>query len=242
MVTLYKFPRVWGLPCMSPYCLKVESYFRLVGVEYRTEVGDLSAAPRGQLPWVDVAGHRIGDSNLIIEHFEAQRERTLDAELTATERARGWSLMRTLEESTVWALRYQRFVEDSGWLATREVVRSILPAPLRQVGPALIRRGMRKALRAQGAGRHDAATIYSFAKRDLDVAAELLGDSPYLFGNAVTTFDLSLFGFVTSFACPVASSPVTDHLLTKPNLLAFGERLRIRLYPEFSSWVSRPAA
>jgi glutathione S-transferase len=84
--------------------------------------------------------------------------------------------------------------------------------------------------------------LYALACRDFDMASTMLTDGPYLFGEQVTTFDLSLFGFVASFSCEVARSPVTEHLLKQQNLLDFGERLRLRLFPEFLSWVAPPLA
>jgi glutathione S-transferase len=225
---------------MSPFCLKVEAYFRLRGLGYEWRTGDLRAAPRGQLPWVEVSGERLGDSNLILDRFEAENPEPLDAWLDPDARARGWSLMRTFEESTVWVLLYQRFIDEAGWPATREVVRSILPTALRWVGPTLVRRDMQRAVRAQGMGRYDDETIYAFGRRDIDAAAHALGDREYLFGDRITTFDLSLFGFVSSFACSIARSPVTEHLLDKANLLDHCERLRQRLFPEIPSWVAQP--
>jgi glutathione S-transferase len=228
---------------MSPYCLKVESYLRLRRLDYRVEIGDLRSAPRGQLPWVAVDGREIGDSTRILDYLEARSPDPLDAGLSATERALGWSVQRTLEESTVWALRYQRFVEPVAWRDTKLVVQQILPAALRPFLPALIRRQMQQALRAQGAGRHDAQGIYDLARRDFDAAASALGDKPFLAGGRVRSFDLSLFGFVASFSCATARSPVTEHLLELDNLLAHHERMRQLCFPEMPSWVaSRLAA
>jgi glutathione S-transferase len=240
MVTLYKFPRVWGLPCMSPFCMKVEAYLRLRGIAHEVRIGDLRRAPRGQLPWVDDDGRAVGDSTLIVDHFEAGQREPLDAWLDERQRALGWSLARTLEESTVWALRHQRFVEAAAWPQTREVVRGVLPAALRSFGPALVRRQMSAALKAQGHGRFDAAAIYAFACRDFDAAAALLGDKPFLFGERPSRFDLTLFGFVASFSVAACRSPVTERLLEHRNLLAHHERLRLRLYPEMSDWVAQP--
>ncbi|MCW5637274.1 MAG: glutathione S-transferase family protein [Rubrivivax sp.] len=242
MVTLYKFPRVWGLPCMSPFCMKVEAYLRLRGITHEVRMGDLRRAPRGQLPWVQDGGHAIGDSTLIIDHFEARQAEPLDGWLDDRQRASGWALARTLEESTVWALRHQRFAEPAAWPHTREVVRGILPAPLRSFGPAIVRRQMIGALRAQGQGRFDAATLYAFAIRDFEAAAALLGDEPYLFGGQPSRFDLTLFGFVASFSAETCRSPVTERLLTLPSLLAHHDRLRRRLYPEIADWVAQPRA
>lgn len=240
MITLYKFPRVWGLPCMSPYCMKVEAYLRLRGLEHRVEVGDLRRAPRGQLPWIDLDGQAIGDSTLILQALEARQREPLDARLDADQRARGWALVRTLEESTVWALRRARFAEPEAWAHTREVVKSIVPPLLRPLAPALVRRQMLASLQAQGCGRFGRDEAYTFACRDFDAAERLLGSRPYLFGDEPSSFDLTLFGFVASFSAATCRSPVTEHLLGLTGLLAHHERMRQRLYPEMPDWVAAP--
>jgi glutathione S-transferase len=124
---------------------------------HRVEVGDLRRAPRGQLPWIDLDGQVIGDSTLIIDALERHNVRPLNAGLNPAQLARGWALTRTLEESTVWALRHQRFADSGGWTATRQVVQSLAPPLLRGVLPTVVRRGMLSALQAQGAGRYDCA-------------------------------------------------------------------------------------
>ena len=37
MVTLYKFNGAWGMPDISPFCIKVETYLRLVAGGARRE-------------------------------------------------------------------------------------------------------------------------------------------------------------------------------------------------------------
>ncbi|MBL8341051.1 MAG: glutathione S-transferase family protein [Rubrivivax sp.] len=239
-ITLYKFPRVWGLPCMSPFCMKVEAYLRLRQLPHRTEVGDLRRAPRGLLPWVRLDGRVLGDSTLIVDHFEATHPQPLDAALSPAQRAQGWALSRTLEESTVWALRRQRFDAEAAWGDTAAVVRSILPLPLKPVGPAIVRRQMRAALRAQGLGRLPPEAHHDFACRDFDAAEALLAGKPFLFGERPSTFDLTLFAFVASFGCATARSPVTEHLLGLKGLLDHQRRLREQLYPELGDWMARP--
>jgi Glutathione S-transferase N-terminal domain len=46
MVTLYKFIPAWGLPDLSPFCVKLETYLRLAKIPYETQVGDPRKAPK----------------------------------------------------------------------------------------------------------------------------------------------------------------------------------------------------
>ena len=36
MIKLYQFKRTFGLPNMSPFCMKVETWLRMAGLEYET--------------------------------------------------------------------------------------------------------------------------------------------------------------------------------------------------------------
>ena len=35
MITLHQPPRAWGMPNVSPFCVKLETYLRMTGVEYQ---------------------------------------------------------------------------------------------------------------------------------------------------------------------------------------------------------------
>ena len=53
MVTLYSYPRLYGVADNNGYGLKVYAFLRLAGVSFRQEhVFDASSAPRGQLPYI----------------------------------------------------------------------------------------------------------------------------------------------------------------------------------------------
>src|SRR5690349_14594577 len=53
MLTLFSYPGLYGLADNNPYGLKVYAYLRLCRLEFRHEhTVDVTAAPRGQLPYV----------------------------------------------------------------------------------------------------------------------------------------------------------------------------------------------
>jgi glutathione S-transferase len=142
-----------------------------------------------------------------------------------------------LEESTVWVLRYGRFIEAAGWADTVQLCRAVLPAPVRAFMPALIRRGMRRALASQGMGRYPAAQIWDFGRRDLDCLVGVLGDHPFLLGDRPHVVDAAVFGLVGNLACEHARSPMADLVQARPSLVAYVERMRERCFPELPSWI-----
>ena len=87
MITLHKFVPAWGLPDISPFCVKVETYLRMTGAEYRTVVSDSRKAPKGKCPYIEHDGRVISDSSMIIEYLESRSSSPMDSDLTAQERA-----------------------------------------------------------------------------------------------------------------------------------------------------------
>jgi glutathione S-transferase len=218
---------------MGPYCLKVETYLRMADIPHRVEVGDLRTAPRGQLPWADVAGSRVGDSELILAALRPLARRPVPEDPGAR------PIVRLLEESTVWALRHARFVEDEGWADTAKLCAAMFPAALRWIGPSLVRRAMRQALHGQGTGRHPREQIYAFAAADLDSIVSYLGDRPFVGGGTPSVADATVFGFTANFLCEHARSPLTDLAASRPALVAYNERMRERFFPEYPAWIGQ---
>jgi glutathione S-transferase len=239
-LTIYAFPRSWGLPNMSPYCAKLETWLRLAGIPHERAIGDLRKAPRGQMPYARLDGELIGDSDQIIDRMIARTGVDLDARVPEAERGRQRALARMLEESTVWVLRYGRFV-DAGYADLRLFMDAILPPGLRVLLKPKIRGDMRKALHAQGLGRYSRDEIYAMGRRDLDAVAAELGDRPFFGGERPSRLDCTVFGFVGNFLCEHARSPMTEHVGSLPSLVAHTERMRERAFPEIASWIGRRA-
>ena len=70
MITLYSYPKLFGVADNNGYGLKVFAFMRLAGVPFRHEhIFDASAAPRGQLPYIVDGSGSIGDSETIIAYL-----------------------------------------------------------------------------------------------------------------------------------------------------------------------------
>lgn len=88
MITLFQFPAAFNVPNASPYCLKLETWLRLAGLEYQVKVvSDPRKAPKGKLPYVRIEGEAIGDSEIVIRTLGERYGVTLDAGLMPGARA-----------------------------------------------------------------------------------------------------------------------------------------------------------
>merc|ERR1712066_553010 len=74
VVYLYQFPRCPTLPNISPKCLQVETWLKLHGIKYENinHNGKLRSK-RGLLPFVELNGEEIADSEIIIKTLAFRR-------------------------------------------------------------------------------------------------------------------------------------------------------------------------
>ncbi|HEV2430640.1 MAG TPA: Tom37 metaxin N-terminal-like domain-containing protein, partial [Burkholderiales bacterium] len=87
-IKLFQFPRMFGIPNVSPFCCKLETWLRIARVPYEiVDTPDPRKGPKGKLPFIEDAGVRIGDTSLIVDHLVRTRGVDPDARLNASQRA-----------------------------------------------------------------------------------------------------------------------------------------------------------
>lgn len=232
MIKLYQFAPAWGLPNPGPFCFKVEAYLRMAELEYETRVGDPRKAPKKKLPYIDDGGRVISDSTHIIEHLKRTKGDPLDAGMTSAERATAHATRRMVEEGLYFCLAYWRWIEDDAFaIAERDLLRPVLPPVIRSVIPRLVRRQVKEQLRAQGTGRHTRDEIFAMGRADLDCLSETLGEGPYFGGAEPRSIDATMYAFLAIVLwSPPEGGPLNEHVKTKPNLVAYCERMKARYW------------
>src|SRR6476659_3936134 len=109
MITLYSYPELFGVADNNGYGLQVVAFFGLAGVRFTHQhIFDASAAPRGQLPYIDDHGEAIGDSDAIIAHLTREYRLTIDDGLTAAQRDTDLMLARMLD-AIYWVMSSSRW-------------------------------------------------------------------------------------------------------------------------------------
>jgi len=231
-ITLYQFPTAFGLPNASPFCMKVETYLRMAGIDYTSRYGIYQLrAPKKKLPYIDDGGRIVADSHLIIDHLKSAYGDRLDAALTPLQRAQGTALLRVLEDSLYWALLYARWIDERGWPLTQQAFFGALPAPLRWIVPPLARRSLAQQLHAQGIGRHQPDEIYRIGTADIAALSQLLGDGPYFLGAQPTSVDAAGYAFLANILDVPLEVPLRQAVRDHANLPAYCARMRARYYP-----------
>lgn len=233
MITLFQFDSAFGLPNASAFCMKVETYLRMVGLDYRLAPrANIMKAPKGKMPWIEDDGRVVADSGFILDYLKERYGDPLDAHLAPRERALALAFRRLLEENLYWAVLYTRWFTPEGWVLTRPAFFGGLPPVLRDIVPALARRGVRKELWGHGIGRHSQDEIYAIGKADLTALAEFLGDKPYFMGEQPTSLDATAYAFLANVLWVPLETPLKAHAQKYPQLEAYCQRMQARYFPD----------
>ena len=229
-IELHQFATPRGWPNLSPFCMKVETWLKLSGLDYRIVTQPFPNGPLGKLPVVRLDGETICDSHTIIERLGARYGKNLDAGLDARQRAAARAFERLINEHLYWALLYFRWLDDAGWAQTQRLLLAKIPAPLRALIGPVARRGVRAQLKGHGLGRHDRDEIVRRAAQDVQALADWLGDQPYFMGAQATTIDASVYAFVANLHDAPIDTPLKAVVAAHPNLVAYCARLRARCF------------
>ncbi len=235
MITLYQFPGIWGLPNASPYCLKVETYLRMVELPYEIKsVMDTSRAPKGKLPFIKIDGKAIPDSELIIDYLKAKYGDSLDKNLNKEQRALSVFLNNSLSNQLYWLMLYLRWQEDKGWAVVKEGFFAKLPKWAKLFVPNLVRKKMIKSLYLQGTGRYNQDEVLHLGYKIIDAIAVKLADKKYIHGDEPSTIDATVFAFLANIAWLPYEDSFKLYLHKHLNLLSYCDRMWNTFYPEMS--------
>jgi glutathione S-transferase len=230
-LVVHQLPGGWGLPSISPFCLKLDLYLRIADIPFRTVVDATPfRGPKGKLPWIEHEGKKIGDSGFIIEYLESRFGCDPSAGLSAAERAVSLSMRRLIEENLYWTMVYDRWMVEENWRTFRDVVLGRVPVPIRQVVAFFARRGVRSQLRGHGIGLHSRHEIHAIGRRDIGAIADFLGGKPFLLGERPTEIDAIAYSLLPNIMNVPIASPIKDEALKRANLVAYVERLRNRYF------------
>ncbi len=229
-ITVHGGWEAFGVPDFSPACLKLKTYLRMADIPYSSALGDPRKAPTKKIPFVTDNGSTVGDSGLIIEHLKNKVGDPLDAKLTKEQHAVGHLVRRTCEESLYWPVLYSRWADDAVWPELAQKFKTIMPPVIGGFIIGMIRKDTLRNAYGQGISRHTLDNVIAYGRADIDALSTILGDKPYLFGDAPTSYDASLFGTVANVLAFPSDGPLAKHARTKTNLVAFVDRVKAKYW------------
>lgn len=231
MITLYTFGPHFGLPDPSPFVMKGEMLLKLSGVPYKTDTRGFGRAPKGKLPYIADDGVVIADSTLMRLHLEQKYGIDFDEGLSDRDRGAAWAVEKMLEDHLYWHMIYWRWLIDSNFERGPIGFFKRAPAIIRPFVVKVVRKRVRRNLHAHGIGRHSESENNVLAARAIDALSGMLGDNRYFMGNQVCGADATVFAFVAGGVCATFDSPLRTKMESKPNLVAYSQRMFAEYYP-----------
>ena len=242
MITLFGFGPAFGLPDASPFVTKVEILLKMAGRPYRIDATGFARAPKGKLPYVDDDGEVVADSTFIRRHIETKYGIDFDRGLSAEQKAVAWAFEKMAEDNLYWVLLDSRWTPDANFNKGPRTFFNAVPAPIRPFVVAKVRRDVRRALYAQGIGRHLPQDIAALGHRSIAAIADYLDDRPFFMGVEPTGVDATIFGMVASALSSHFDSPLREAAKRRANLRHYVERMMARYYVDLAEVTAGKAA
>ncbi|MFK7866779.1 MAG: glutathione S-transferase family protein [Alphaproteobacteria bacterium] len=189
-----------GVLSFSPFCAKSEALLRFAKIDFKcTEfTGNPAKFSNSKLPVLRDGSREIHDSALIEAYLVDKFSLKLDDHLSETEKAQGFAFSRMQDEYLYWAVLCERWLEDENFAKLRDRYFAAIPSLIRPIMTGMIRSSMKKSTIGHGMGRHDPETRFQFGKAAIDALAQQLGDKPFLFGDQISSYDLTAHSFISN--------------------------------------------
>jgi hypothetical protein len=178
----------------------------------------------------------VPDATAIRRHIEKKHRLDYDLGLDAVQRATAWAFEKMVEDQLYWVLLYERWMIDGNFRRGPARAAERIPAALRPVATAMMRRRMRTRLLVQGIGRHVPEDINALGARSINAMADFLGDKPFFMGREPAGIDATMFAFVCAALCPYFDSRVRGAAERRDNLRGYLGRMAARYYPGLDSF------
>ncbi|HBZ30904.1 MAG TPA: glutathione S-transferase [Nitrosomonas nitrosa] len=232
MLKLYQFERTWGIPNLSPFCCKIETYLRMADIQHETKSAFPFDAPKGKLPYIEDKSKAIADSRFIISYLQSTYE-NLDKNLTEAELALSVAMQRLLDEHLFWVMLYSRWqYTDENWQINKKAIFGRLPPIIRHIVASSWRPKIIRQIYGHGTGRHQAEEIFALGNQDIEAVSAILGTKRYFLGDRPTTLDACAFGhLINIIGCPI-ESPIKEFSLSKKNLVDYVDNIKAEFYPD----------
>merc|ERR1712001_433309 len=242
MVYLFQFQRSPCIPSISPFCLKLESWLKLHGIKYMNVDHKCKfRSKKGMLPFIELNGEEIADSNIVIETLSKKFEKEMPAELTQDQKNVQHAMIAMVENHRHWTTVYWRSKDVDNILKGYKLN---LQTAIGSKAPASIlnfyfkytfcRKGLKK-VRANGMGVHTAEEIENFGKKDLLTLSEMLGEKEFFFGDEPAMLDMVVFSHVAQLVMvdKEFSCPLRDYLEADcKNLVGLVNRMKDRCWAD----------
>lgn len=233
VIYLYQFSRAKVVPNMSPFCLKVETFLRANNLKYEVKASYIIRSAEGRLPFIELNGKQIADSQFIIWHLIDHFK--IDEGLSSEDQGLSRALERMIEGSTYFAITYFRGYENANNCVNRNISGAPIPGFLVPFVARRLAKLTKAKLMSEGTMRHSREQIIELLRRDINALSQILGDKKFLMGIKPTLPDFTLFAHIGLPYYLPFDQPVKGLLEENgnKNLRLLVERIRLHYWPEW---------
>ncbi|KAM8954237.1 failed axon connections homolog [Pelodytes ibericus] len=233
-IILHQFSRPNnGVPSLSPFCLKMETYLRMADLPYQNYF-DGKLSPQGKMPWIEYNHKRVSGTEFIIDFLEEKLGVNLNKNLNPHERAVSRAVTKMVEEHFYWTLAYCQWVDNLHETQKMLSLTGPLSDLLKWILCHLTKGIVKREMYGQGIGRFSEDEIYMLMEKDMRSLAGLLGDKKYLMGPKFSTLDATVFGHLAQAMWTLPGTRperlIKGELI---NLAMYCERIRRKFWPEW---------
>ena len=239
MMKMYGYLPAWGCSDMSPFVSYTDAYLRMAEIPFKAEIlyrGDLTSTPKGKLPWiVDTDGTNVSDTQLIQYYLEDKYGDKLDGWLSKEQKAHAALMNRAISEFWYWIVVQTRYRRDEDFAIYDPLwVKFLAWLPVEQRAKPVsdFRDHLLTQFWHHGTGRNSEEEVELIAAKITDAISVMLGDKPYLFGDKPSSLDANVYAALVHVMFTPFPSPIGQYPKTKPNLVAYTDRIFDKYYPE----------
>jgi len=212
---------------------------------------DNKFSKKGQIPWAEVDGEVVCDSNVIIPRLKDVHKVDIDAGFTVEQKAMAHTTLRMLEEHTCPIGFYYRYTLHMKELyAAVDIPNRLFNADQSCLGACisfLWGKGQpkltKKKLKYRGLSKHTDEELWEFSNDDLKAISDYLGKKPYFLGNKVSSADCAIFGHIAQLLYIPLDFPQKKFLIEKcPNVVELVDRMKAEFWPDWEQLCDGTAA
>lgn len=234
MIKLHQYPAIWGLPSLSPFCIKVEIFLRKNQIPYQVMTEKNPArGPKGKMPFIQDGSHVIPDSSFILQHLV--RSNSITSVEDACLRAQGIAFQKMVEEHLYFILLYSRWIDPVGWTVLKRDFQSLFPPFIGLPFLYFLRSSLRRQAYMQGLGRHSKQEVYELGRQVIQALSDFLDKKNYFLGDRFSEVDATVYAFLITILKQPIHSELKAAVLDCPNLVKYCEREEAASFPEYLS-------
>ncbi|KAI8620507.1 hypothetical protein BC830DRAFT_1059198 [Chytriomyces sp. MP71] len=232
---LFSWGPAWGLSSFDPFCMSIQSYLSLSGVDWTsTKSSNPKISPSGELPLLRDGTIPISGRANIVRHLKRKAcGYDLDADLSALQLAQSASYINLIETKLYDSLLHTLFVDAKNYNEdTLRVYSKQLDFVRRFYVPEVLKKRVIGRLAGYRMMLNDKEElvneVYLNAKDIFKALNDKLGEQQFFFGDKPTTLDAVAYAHLSMHALPILTNPNLHAILTFnfPKLTAYLSRMQ----------------